>query len=255
MLPADPIAATSRVGVHRIVSALVPVGVAAALAVVGLHAGASGRAAAQEPSASATGTVAGEVLLLLSNRTTTPGAEAVVWLPGTPGGSAAARVELAQQNKRFVPHVLPVHDGDTVAFPNLDRIYHNVFSLTPGNEFDLGLYHRGTAKAQRFTGNGVVQVYCNIHPQMAANVVIVDGGAVATSGADGRFELRGVPAGAFPLRVWHERGGEDERQVVVRAGATTAVQVVLDASRYRPQPHKNKHGQDYPPVTLDDDRY
>jgi plastocyanin len=211
--------------------------------------------ALQEPTAGATGTVAGEVLLLLSDKTTAPGAEAVLWLPGAGTGRSAARLELAQKDKRFVPHVLAVQSGDAVTFPNLDRIYHNVFSLTPGHEFDLGLYHRGTAKSQRFNGGGVVQVYCNIHAQMAANVVVVGDGAFTTSGADGRFELRGVPAGAFPLRVWHERGGEDERQVVVRAGGTTSVQVVLDASRYKPVAHKNKHGRDYPPVALDDDRY
>ena len=211
--------------------------------------------ALQEPAAAPTGTVAGEVLLLLSDKTTAPGAEAVLWLPGAARSANTSRLELAQKDKRFVPHVLAVQSGDAVAFPNLDRIYHNVFSLTPGHEFDLGLYHRGTAKSQRFSGGGVVQVYCNIHAQMAANVVVVGDGAFTTSGADGRFELRGVPAGAFPLRVWHERGGEDERPVVVRAGATTTVQVVLDASRYKPTAHKNKHGRDYPPVALDDDRY
>lgn len=213
-------------------------------------------AALQEPAGVSTGTVAGEVLLLLSDKSTAPGAEAVLWLPGAAGTSSTpAKLELAQKEKRFVPHVLAVSSGETVAFPNLDRIYHNVFSLTPGHEFDLGLYHRGTAKSQRFTGSGVVQVYCNIHAQMAANVVVVGDAPFTTSGADGRFELRGVPAGAFPLRVWQERGGEDERPVVVRAGATTSVQVVLDASRYKPVAHKNKHGNDYPPVALDDDRY
>jgi plastocyanin len=216
-------------------------------------------AALQEPAAVPTGTVAGEVLLLLSDKTTAPGAEAVLWLQGaSAAGRAAAsggRLELAQKDKRFVPHVLAVKSGEAVAFPNLDRIYHNVFSVTPGHEFDLGLYHRGTAKSQRFAGTGVVQVYCNIHAQMAANVVVVDDGPFTTSGTDGRFELHGIPAGAFPLRVWHERGGEEERQVVVRGGATTTVQVVLDASRYKPVAHKNKHGRDYPPVALDDDRY
>jgi len=211
---------------------------------------------AQEPAAAPTGTVAGEVLLLLSDKTTAPGAEAVLWLQGAgPPGSGGGRLELAQKEKRFVPHVIAVRSGEAVAFPNLDRIYHNVFSLTPGHEFDLGLYHRGTAKSQRFAGAGVVQVYCNIHAQMAANVVVVGDGPFTTSGADGRFELRAVPAGAFPLRVWHERGGEDERPVVVRAGSTTTVQVVLDASRYKPTAHKNKHGNVYPPVALDDDRY
>ncbi|HEV8241352.1 MAG TPA: carboxypeptidase regulatory-like domain-containing protein [Thermoanaerobaculia bacterium] len=212
--------------------------------------------ALQEPPGAPTGTVAGEVLLLLSDKTTAPGADAVIWLPGAAGSSSTpARLELAQKEKRFVPHVLAVRSGDAVSFPNLDRIYHNVFSVTPGHEFDLGLYHRGTAKSQRFTGSGVVQVYCNIHAQMAANVVVVGDGPFSTSGTDGRFELRGVPAGAFPLHVWHERGGDDERPVVVRAGGTTSVQVVLDASRYKPVAHKNKHGNDYPPVALDDDRY
>ena len=252
MRPTDPIDPSTRARARAKLAALALVVLSVASLTSVLIT--TRRAAAQEPAAP-TGTVAGEVLLLLSNRTTSPGAEAVVWLPGAPVPALPARFELAQQDKRFVPHVLPVRAGTTVAFPNLDRIYHNVFSVTPGHEFDLGLYHRGTAKSQRFGGSGVVQVYCNIHSQMAANVVVVDDGAFTTSGADGRFELRGVPAGAFPLHVWHERGGDDERPVVVRAGAVTTVQVVLDASKYRPQPHKNKHGRDYPPVALDDDRY
>src|SRR5688572_21141168 len=95
--PTDPIETSTRARARAHLAALALVVLSAAsLASVLLDAG---RAAAQE-SATPTGTVAGEVLLLLSNRTTSPGAEAVVWLPGAPTPPPPSRLELAQQDKR-----------------------------------------------------------------------------------------------------------------------------------------------------------
>lgn len=199
------------------------------------------------------GSVAGTILLLGADGVSQPGANAVVWLPGvTPAARPAPR--MASKAKRFSPHLQVVPRGGSVVFPNLDRIYHNVFSTTAGQGFDLGLYRNGASRQHRFERSGLVTVYCNIHPQMVGFVRVVDG-AWAETDAAGAFRIADVPPARYRVKAWHERGGEHEISTVVRSAQRSNVRLVLDATRYRRQPHKNKHGQDYPPATLDDDRY
>src|SRR5579862_265795 len=47
--------------------------------------------------------------------------------------------KIVQRDKRFVPHLLVVPVGSTVEFPNSDPWLHNVFSISRGIQFDLGL--------------------------------------------------------------------------------------------------------------------
>jgi hypothetical protein len=150
--------------------------------------------------------------------------------------------------------VLAIPRGATVVFPNVDRIYHNVFSVTPGHAFDLGLYRKGASRSLRFDKPGLVSVYCNIHPDMAAYLMVLDA-AFGVSGEDGRYRIGGLPAGRRTVRLWNERGGEREEVVELAAGQRRTLDFQLDASKYRRIQHKNKYGKDYPPVTRDDDRY
>lgn len=182
-----------------------------------------------------------------------PAEDAVVWLPGAVlaeparGGSAA---RIAQQHKAFEPHVEVVPVGATVAFPNFDRIYHNVFSLSEIARFDLGLYRNGASRSVTFSKPGVIRIYCNIHPSMSAFLVVVDGKVFAKTGADGGALLPPVRPGAYHLSVWHERTGERTLDVTV-----TPVAISLDASRWRQEGHRNKYGKDYPPPDDDQTRY
>jgi hypothetical protein len=100
-----------------------------------------------------------------------------------------------------------------------------------------------------------VRVYCNIHPDMAGFVLVVDTNAFAVVEPDGSYRISGVSPGRYKARVWDERGGEREVEVDVAPGGPSRLDVVLDASQWRPFRHKNKHGKDYPPVTKDADRY
>jgi hypothetical protein len=159
------------------------------------------------------------------------------------------------QDKRFQPHVLGVEAGTRVTFPNVDKVYHNVFSVSAGNPFDLGLYRRGAARSVVLRSPGLVRIYCNIHPDMAAYVMVLDGVAFAVAGLDGSFRVPGIPPGRHAVRIWNERGGERETALDFTPGRTREFSLTLDASNYRQLPHKNKHGDNYPPVTRDDDRY
>lgn len=212
--------------------------------------------AAITPFSLAASEVSGQIEVIGRDKKTSAAAGAVVWMPGVNvSGIPTVTPSMASKDKRFDPHVLIVPQGVTVSFPNYDKIHHNVFSRTPGSEFDLGLYRSGKSKEFRFAAPGLVHIYCNIHAEMAGYIMVTDGFAYAIADAEGRFRIEGVPEGRREVRIWHERAGETTAFVSVSAGHTAPVHVVLDASNYRESGHKNKYGEDYPPVALDDDRY
>ncbi len=219
-------------------------------------AGAAAAPAAQQLAAppSSPGEISGRVSLLLGDGKTAPAADAVVWVPDLATREAPGPLGMASKAKSFSPHVVAVPRGGTVVFANLDRIYHNVFSSTAGQAFDLGLYRNDASRSHRFDVPGLVTVYCNIHPKMAGYVRVVEGAWCMTDAA-GAFRIAEVAPGRHTVHLWHERGGEREVAAVVHPARAAEIQVTLDASRFRPALHKNKHGQDYPPATLDDDRY
>lgn len=197
--------------------------------------------------------VAGRVELRGKDGTPTPAAGAVLWVPGVAAPAPSAPM-MASKDKRFDPHVVAVPRRSTVAFPNLDKIFHNVFSRSAGNEFDLGLYRGGKSKEYQFAAPGLVRIYCNIHSEMAAYVMVLDGAAHAVADDSGRYRITGLPEGRRDVHVWHERAGETTAAVDL-SGRPAALDLVLDASGFREQPHKNKYGEDYPPATHDADRY
>ena len=130
-----------------------------------------------------------------------------------------------------------------------------MFSLSEIARFDLGLYRNGASRSVTFAKPGVIRIYCNIHPSMSAFLVVVEGRAYGKTPASGTVLLPPVRPGAYRLRVWHERGGEKSVDVTVRPGTVTAAEVALDASRWRPEAHRNKYGKDYPPPDDDQTRY
>jgi hypothetical protein len=149
------------------------------------------------------------------------------------------------KGKAFSPHVVAVPVGGTVEFPNEDPIFHNAFSVSGANRFDLALYKRPKTGRQTFQHPGVVKVYCNIHPQMSAVVVVVDSPYFTKVGSDGTFTVENVPAGKHVLKAWHERAGDAAVEVTVpERGATTAA-LRLDATTWKRVQHKNKFGKDY----------
>jgi plastocyanin len=194
--------------------------------------------------------VAGRIVLVENGAPRPDASNAVVWLEGVhrPGGAPEAAT-MTQSLKRFVPGVVVVPVGGTVRFPNEDPIYHNVFSVSGANRFDLGLYRSGTSKSRTFSAPGLVRVYCNIHPQMVGFVMVVDSDFFAVTGPDGSFRLEDVPAGRHRILAWHEGAAEVGREIVVPAAESDApLTLRIDVSGFRPGPHKNKYGRDYPPL-------
>jgi len=207
-----------------------------------------------------TGTVAGRVELWKGGAPRPDAGNAVVWIEGlrrTGAPPAAARGQMESAKKTFTPRVVAVSREGSVNFPNSDPVFHNVFSVSAANRFDLGLYRSGAAKAKRFEQTGLVRVYCNIHPQMVGFVMVVNSDFSAVTGKDGSFRLTGVPAGSHVLKAWHEEGGEAQVPLTVRPRNEASATVRLDVTGYKAQAHKNKYGKDYPPRAgeSDDERY
>lgn len=193
--------------------------------------------------------IAGRIVILEKDNKPSPDlGDAVVYLDGaaTPATAAApVTVEIAITDKVYAPHVVVVPVGSTVRFPNHDPFNHNVFSLSEPNTFDLGLYGRGETKGWTFQHPGLVRIYCNVHPRMVAYVHVMANRLYAQPGQDGSFLIENVPAGRHRLHVWHERIPTEVIKEVT-AGAGGDLQIALNARGYKWQPHRNKHGRNYP---------
>ncbi len=198
------------------------------------------------------GTVTGTISVLEKDgRQANDLGDVVVWVDGVSAKARpeakpdAAKARIVMRAKSFTPHVLAVTAGSPVEFPNDDPIFHNAFSVSGENRFDLDLYKRPKSGQWTAVAPGIVRVFCNIHPQMSAIVVVRDNPFFAKAGADGSFRIPGVPAGQYTVKAWHERGGEGSIAVTVPATGEVGTRLVLDASNYKRSGHKNKFGKDY----------
>jgi plastocyanin len=134
-----------------------------------------------------------------------------------------AHPAMSQKDEAFVPHTLAILKGTTVEFPNEDEIFHNVFSLSGPKTFDLPKYPAGSSRSVTFPRAGVVNVFCHIHTDMSAVILVLDNGFFVTPGEDGRFSLAGVPPGEYTVVAWHERIKAIRQKVRVVAGQASAI--------------------------------
>jgi plastocyanin len=189
--------------------------------------------------------------------TTAAGPSSVVWLTPVVLSAQSLPVQpvhavLRQKNKSFEPHLLVVTKGSLVDFPNLDPWFHNVFSLFNGKKFDLGLYEAGTSRTVHFDREGVSYIFCNIHPEMSAVVVVVSSPYFAQVNKSGDFLIPGVPPGRYALHVWSENALPETLEGLSRqvdlGGTTQSVGTfrVRESETDKTQ-HKNKYGLDYDP--------
>jgi plastocyanin len=186
------------------------------------------------------------------------GISAVVWLmpiaspDNDPPVVKPVDAVLRQKNKAFEPHLLVVTKGSTVQFPNLDPWFHNVFSLFNGKKFDLGLYEAGTTRTVHFDREGVSYIFCNIHPEMSAVVVVVSSPYYGAATKSGEFSIAGVPPGRYMLHVWAENSVPEildalSREVELNGTMRSVGTLRVREAEVAKSQHKNKYGQDYEP--------
>jgi plastocyanin len=158
---------------------------------------------------------------------------------------------MATRNKQITPRVLAVPLGASVQFPNFDSIFHNLFSVSAPNQFDLGIYKSGDSKAQIFRNPGIVKIFCNVHPQMSATIVVNTTPYSTIADAKGNFDLGQIPNGTYDVKAYTEEGQTSERITV--GDMPQKVHLSIDARNFKKLRHKNKFGKDY--STNEDERY
>jgi hemoglobin len=128
-----------------------------------------------------------------------------------------------QRDKQFSPHVLAIPPGSTVAFPNFDGVYHNVFSISATKKFDVGLYKDGDTREVKFEKPGIVRLGCNIHAKMASYILVVDAPHYVVVEGGKEFNFRALTPGKYKVRAWSERSSApSESELVIKAGENTA---------------------------------
>lgn len=157
-----------------------------------------------------------------------PVGDAVVSIEELPAGIAKAgapqKEVIDQRNTQFIPRVVAIRVGDTVEFPNHDKVWHNVYSKGGANDFDLGLYPPGKTRSQTFNKPGVSRILCNAHPQMEAFVVVKTHPFFSVTNSRGNYEIKNVPLGKVRIEVWTPTQGTKSANIeVVRGGEVLAV--------------------------------
>ena len=178
-----------------------------------------------------------------------PGA-VLVYIVGFTEPAPATPVVVKQVNKKFIPDLIAVTAGGKVSFPNGDPFLHNVFSPTSERVFDVGSYPQGETRTRTFPKPGVIDIFCNIHPEMSATLVVLPNTKLTIAEASGAFEIRGVPAGTWTVFAYSRRAERPaSAKVVVADGAATAIELQLSEVP-RDFKHRNKYGEAYRPSTI-----
>jgi plastocyanin len=191
--------------------------------------------------------------VLVKRRPSATEVTTVVYLESLDGRTPVrpGHFRLEQKNKSFVPSVLPVPVGSTVDFPNDDPIFHNVFSVSPPAPFDLGLYRGGASKSRIFSQAAVYRVFCNIHSQMTAVILVLPTSYITETAPSGSYQVD-VPAGRYRVTAWSERSQSASADIVVGAQPVAVPDITLDESNFVVESHLNKYGQPYSPSTTYD---
>jgi hypothetical protein len=134
---------------------------------------------------------------------------------------------------------MAVPAGSTVAFPNLDTIYHNVFSLSKSKPFDLGLYKSGDQREVKFDKPGIVRLGCNIHANMAAYVLVVEAPHYAVVDGEGKFKFGSLKPGKYKVESWSEQSAEPTvSELEIKAGENKATLDLKGGAPAGPGPDK-----------------
>jgi plastocyanin len=190
------------------------------------------------------GRVVGKVVVTDADGKPAVGAEVVVYVVGYTEPPTPTVTTIMQKDRKFQPELVAITKDETVTFPNKDVFFHNVFSQSTTRPFDLGSFKRDESKDKQFPSLGVVDVYCNIHPEMAATILVVPNQRHTRAAADGKFAIDGVRPGTWTVFAYTRRATRPASgKVTVVAGADASVDLAL--VRGAEPAHPNKFGEKY----------
>jgi plastocyanin len=207
----------------------------AALAVLVLPAG-----VAAQPG----GRLVGTVKVTETDGTPVTTADVIVYVVGFTEAGTGQVKKIAQKGRKFIPDLIAITVNERVSFPNNDPFLHNVFSQSADRKFDLGSFKHGESKERQFPKAGAIDVYCNIHPEMAATILVLPNRRHTQAVAGERYVLDGVPPGEWTVFAYTRRATKPtSAKVSVKAGAETMIDLAIVRG---PEPeHLNKYGEKY----------
>ena len=202
-----------------------------------------------EDSAVLGNTISGKVdIVTMSGEHKQDRSNIVVFVEGVTLPAKPQQVEdstrIGHKGKRFSPEVLPIVRGDSVDFFNDDDIFHNVFSLSRTQPFDLGVYPKGSSRMVRFDRTGLVRIYCNLHPNMVGNILILNNPYYAVTDPNGSYTISDVPDGQYRLRVWTEFSDAIGKDIDLTKRSVHSHSFTITETKKRIK-HKNKYGKPY----------
>jgi hypothetical protein len=120
-------------------------------------------------------------------------------------------------NCRYHPHVFGMRVGQPLEIVNSDPTLHNIHALPKANkEFNTGQPIQGMKTNHTFDGKEVMVPFkCDVHGWMNAYVGVLDHPYFATTGMDGKFELKTLPPGTYTIEAWHEKLGSTTQSVTL----------------------------------------
>ncbi len=196
--------------------------------------------------ATPTGHVSGEVTMTAADGTKTNPDRVVVYVTGFTDTAPEQHAQMHQRDRRFVPNLLAVAQGQTVDFANDDVIWHNVFSVSKARSFDLGMTKKPETKSVTFGKTGVIDVYCNIHPSMVGTIIVLPNHAYAIVDSNGHYNIDDIPPGDYKVFAWSRTSEVKQAPLRIEAGKTATLDFALAQTQVVPD-HKDKYGRDYRP--------
>ncbi len=136
-------------------------------------------------------------------------------------------VRLVQQDTKFIPHILPILKGTKVEIVNKDDYYHNVFSNSEAKRFNIGRQLTNVVVTEVFETSAFVPIFCDIHLEMSAYVVVLDNPYFTIPDANGRYTIPDVPPGRYRVTTWHERLVGQQQEITVTDGGIVIVDISL----------------------------
>lgn len=141
---------------------------------------------------------------------------------------------LSQKDLTFTPRVLPVLAGTEVSFVNDDKVFHNIHSKSPAYPFNFGQLPSSKVPKPRkvkFDKPGIVPIDCDVHSEMHAFIFVKPNPFFALADEKGLFALQYLPPGNYKLQAWHEKFEPVVKEIAVREGQVTTVELSLDKKR------------------------
>jgi plastocyanin len=170
--------------------------------------------------------------------------DVVVYVTGYEESAISGALKLEQKDRKFAPTVSVVTRGQQVEFINRDKIKHNVFSMSKARQFDIGEMDQDQVGTVEFQKTGIVDLYCNIHPNMNGSLLVVPNRAFAITNKNGEYQIDKIPVGEYNVFAWHALGNPVKQLIKITEGQMETVNWEVSLTKDE-APHLNKEGKPY----------